>query len=112
MPIGSCIVDFACPAARLVIEVDGSQHGSEHGLSRDADRSAWLTAEGYRVVRVWNNDVMQDIDAVMELIYAELHGSLNLEPGTFRHTRRRNAAREDHPTPARKARRPSPSRGG
>lgn len=112
MPIGNYIVDFAYPAARLIIEVDGSQHGSEHGLSRDADRSAWLTAEGYRLVRVWNNDVMHDIEAVMDLIYAELYGAPNAEPRSFRHTRRKDAVRADHPTPARDARRPSPSRGG
>jgi very-short-patch-repair endonuclease len=112
MPIGNYIVDFACPAARLVVEVDGSQHGSERGLSRDGERSAWLESQGYRVVRFWNSDVVRDIEAVMELIYAELYGALNAEPRLLKHTRRKGTVRDDHPTPARYARRPSPSRGG
>ena len=112
MPIGKYIADFACPAAHLNVEVDGSQHSREADQSRDAERSAWLEAEGYRVIRVWNSDVMRDIEPVMELIYAELHGALDAAPRTFKHARRRDAVRDDHPTPARRARRPSPSRGG
>ncbi|MFY9686485.1 MAG: endonuclease domain-containing protein [Pseudolabrys sp.] len=57
MPIGNFIVDFACPAARLVIEVDGSQHGESQGVERDKDRTAWLESQGYRVLRFWNNNV-------------------------------------------------------
>ena len=72
MPIGNYIVDFACPAVHLVIEVDGSQHGTEIGRQSDSERTAWLNAEGYRVVRFWNSDIMRSIDAVMEVIYAEL----------------------------------------
>ncbi len=110
MPIGNFIVDFACPAAHLIVEVDGSQHGSDQGLSRDSERTAWLNAEGYRVLRVWNNDVTRDIDAVMELIYAELYGAPSAETKALKH-RRRLTAPADHPTPARKTRRPSPLQG-
>jgi very-short-patch-repair endonuclease len=70
--IGSYIADFACMSARLIIEVDGSQHGTESGLAADAVRTRWLESEGYRVLRFWNNDVTGDIDAVLEAIYAAL----------------------------------------
>jgi very-short-patch-repair endonuclease len=67
--IGPYIADFACLAKRLIIEVDGSQHGDEDGLKRDEVRTQWLQSEGYRVIRFWNNDVMSKTDAVMDAIY-------------------------------------------
>ena len=70
--IGPYIADFACMSARLIIEVDGSQHGSESGVAADAARTRWLEAEGYRILRFWNNDVTARIDAVLEAIYAAL----------------------------------------
>ena len=112
MPIGNFIVDFACPAARLVIEVDGSQHGDDAHRDRDHSRTRWLETEGYRVLRFWNNEVTHQIDGVLEVIYAELYGAREAEPRVLKHERHRHAARENHPTPARSARRPSPSRGG
>jgi very-short-patch-repair endonuclease len=70
--IGPYIADFACLAARLIIEVDGSQHGTDGGKRRDDARTRWLNAEGYRVLRFWNNDVMSEPKSVMEAIYREL----------------------------------------
>jgi very-short-patch-repair endonuclease len=67
--IGSYIADFACLAARLIVEVDGSQHGTDGGKRRDDVRTRWLNAEGYRVLRFWNNDVMSRTKFVMEVIY-------------------------------------------
>ena len=67
--IGPYIADFACLAQRLIVEVDGSQHGDEDGLHRDERRTQWLQAEGYRVIRFWNNDVMSRTDAVLEVIH-------------------------------------------
>jgi very-short-patch-repair endonuclease len=87
MPIGQFIVDFACPAARLIVEVDGSQHGEQGNQTRDQARTKWLEAEGYRVIRFWNNDVTQDIDSVMDVVYAALYGSSNSEPRLLKHTR-------------------------
>ena len=110
VPIGSFVVDFACMAARLVIEVDGSQHGGDAGLLRDAERTHWLEAEGYRVLRFWNNEVSQNLAGVLDVIHAALYGSRDTEPRALTHTRQPCA--EVHPTPARFARRPSPSRGG
>jgi len=64
--LGRYIVDFVCHSLKIVIEVDGGQHSeqSEH----DARRSQFLEAEGYRVLRFWNNEVLSNIDGVMEVI--------------------------------------------
>jgi very-short-patch-repair endonuclease len=55
-PIGPYIVDFVCFNERLVIELDGGSHTETQG--HDEVRTAWLEARGYRVLRLWNNDVM------------------------------------------------------
>jgi len=59
-------VDFACPQRKLVIELDGGQH-AEQAHSDDL-RSAELAAHGYRVIRFWNNDVIDNIAGVLETI--------------------------------------------
>jgi len=66
--MGPYIADFACHAAKLVIEVDGGQHGTDQARAADARRSAWFDGQGYRVLRVWNTDVLQNLDGVMQLI--------------------------------------------
>ena len=107
VPIGPYIADFACLTSRLVIELDGSQHGENTNKARDTARTRWLESEGYRVLRFWNNDLVENLDGVMETIYTALYGSREAEPKLLRHERSKA-----HPTPARFARRPSPSRGG
>ena len=72
VPIGPYIVDFFCAAARLVIEVDGGGHGKESGLVRDARRTVWLEDAGYRVLRFWNADVVNEIEAVLDAIVVAL----------------------------------------
>ena len=62
--IPPCIVDFACLTARVIVELDGSQHGEE----QDATRTSFLEALGFKVVRFWDNDVLRDTDAVLEAI--------------------------------------------
>ncbi len=69
MPVGPFVCDFLCREARLVIEVDGGQHNDSR---RDQSRTAYLNAEGYRVIRFWNNDVMGNVEGVVEAIRAEL----------------------------------------
>ncbi len=69
IPFGNHILDFACFDKRLVIEIDGSQHAASEG---DAVRSIALAAEGFRVLRYWNNDVLQTPGAVLEDILAKL----------------------------------------
>src|SRR5437763_10078840 len=61
------IVDFACHARRLIIEVDGGQHGTRTAV--DLERTKVLQANGYMVLRYWNNDVLKNIDGVLEDIY-------------------------------------------
>ena len=65
-PIGGRIADFACPRAKLVIELDGSQHASRE--LADHRRTAELIRHGYRVLRFWNNDVLDNLDGVLEAI--------------------------------------------
>jgi len=75
VPIRHFIADFASHAAKLVIEVDGGQHD----LKSDAARTAIVEAEGYRLIRFWNHDVLGNPEGV--------HASIQ------------SALLEDHPTP-------------
>jgi len=68
VPIGRFIVDFFCPAHRLIIELDGGQHGADEALGYDTQRSAWLAANGYRVLRFWNRELLTNIDGVLTAI--------------------------------------------
>jgi len=67
-PIGPHVADFACRSARLAIELDGGQHSREV----DAPRTAAIEAFGYRIIRFWNNDVLQNTEGVLEVIRREL----------------------------------------
>ncbi|MBB5753558.1 endonuclease domain-containing protein [Prosthecomicrobium pneumaticum] len=69
VPIGSYVVDFCCHEARLVLEIDGSQHAEDEAV-RDAVRTRSLEEEGYRVIRFWNADVLRNIGGVAETILA------------------------------------------
>jgi very-short-patch-repair endonuclease len=69
VPFQNFILDFVCFEKRVVIEIDGSQHASS---VRDAARDSILMAEGFRIERYWNNDVLQRPSAVMEDIFAKL----------------------------------------
>ena len=80
MTIGPYVVDIACPAAKLVIEVDGAHHAEKENAERDAERTRWLEGEGYRVLRFWNSDVTANQDGVLETIYAAVHGSIEAHP--------------------------------
>jgi very-short-patch-repair endonuclease len=80
-PFQNLILDFVCFEKRGIVEVDGSQHA---GSERDTAREAILAAEGFRVVRYWNNDVLQQPTAVLEDILAKL--AEPLEPLTRRIT--------------------------
>ena len=71
-PIGRFIVDFVCLEKRLVIEIDGGQHATMREKDRKKDH--WLKEEGYRVLRFWNNDVLQNINAVLEIILKDCQG--------------------------------------
>jgi len=68
--IGRYVVDFCAPRQKLIIEVDGGQH--LHQVEYDNQRTAYLQSLGYRVLRFWNNDVLNRIDAVLDFIIGEL----------------------------------------
>jgi very-short-patch-repair endonuclease len=69
-PIGPYIADFVCQSHRLVVEADGSQHAESAG---DEKRDAFLRSAGYRVLRFWNNDILNNISGVADAIVTELH---------------------------------------
>jgi very-short-patch-repair endonuclease len=72
-PIGEFIADFCCTKSKLVIELDGAQHGDDAGqVAEDNRRTALLSARGYRVVRFWNEEVFANLEGVLERILAEL----------------------------------------
>ncbi|MGB8399339.1 endonuclease domain-containing protein [Bradyrhizobium sp.] len=88
-PIGTYVVDFFCPARHLIIELDGGHHNDDENARRDRERQLWLEQEGYRVIRFWNSEVRQNLNAVLERIYVELHGSREAEVELMKHRRRR-----------------------
>ena len=64
MPIAGYIVDFACPSASLIVELDGSQHGQDAAINYDLERTRRLQANGWTVLRFWNDDVLKHLDDV------------------------------------------------
>jgi len=68
--IGPYFVDFVCVRMRLVIEIDGGQHAEQQ--SYDTARDDFLRTQGFDVLHVWNNEVMQQTDAVLAVIWSEL----------------------------------------
>ena len=75
-PVGDYIVDFYCPRAKLVIEVDGGQHFSDEMTKYDRIRDEYMSSLGLRVLRFTNTDVLTDIEGVMESI----RGKIPLSP--------------------------------
>ena len=66
LPIGPYFADFVCAQRRLIIELDGGQHAEQ--ADQDARRSAYLSKQGYTVIRFWNDQVLKETDAVLEEI--------------------------------------------
>ena len=67
-PIGPYFADFACRAAKLVVEIDGATHSTDEEIAHDERRTAFLQAEGFRVIRFSNAQVYEDIGAVVQEI--------------------------------------------
>ncbi|MCJ2138910.1 endonuclease domain-containing protein [Methylobacterium sp. E-066] len=67
--VGRYVADFCCREARLIVEIDGSQHADN---TRDQVRDEWPTAQGYRVLRYWNPEIAENIGAVLDTILAAL----------------------------------------
>ena len=71
-PVGPYFVDFLCRQKKLVVELDGATHGSDDQIKSDAIRAAGIAALGFRIIRIWNGDVYDNIDGVLETILASL----------------------------------------
>ncbi len=73
-PIGDYFVDFVCRERRFVVEVDGATDGSPDEIASDRHRDEYLVREGYRVMRVSNEDLRSNLDRVLDAILFELVG--------------------------------------
>jgi very-short-patch-repair endonuclease len=69
-PIGDFIVDFVCFDRKVIVELDGDQHAVS--VEADKKRSEWLRSQGFRVLRFWNHEVIEDADMMMEAIWLAL----------------------------------------
>ncbi|HEU5250896.1 MAG TPA: endonuclease domain-containing protein [Thermoanaerobaculia bacterium] len=67
-PVGPYVVDFLCVDANLVVELDGGGHAEDKEITRDLQRSRELEKLGLRVLRFWNSDVLENLDAVLTTI--------------------------------------------
>jgi len=76
-PVGRYFADFACRDRLIIVEVDGGQHSES---LYDERREDDLVALGYRVIRVWNNDVLTNIEGVLEMLLIELGGGATPHP--------------------------------
>jgi very-short-patch-repair endonuclease len=77
-PLGNFIVDFVCLDKRLIVELDGGQHAERS--DDDANRDAWLSKQGFTVLRFWNNDVLKNVTTVTERIFETLKNFPFLSP--------------------------------
>jgi very-short-patch-repair endonuclease len=80
-PLGPYFADFVCLPVRLVIEVDGSQHGEAEQAAHDARRTAWLERHGFRVLRFWADQVMTDLPSILDGIEIALRQPLPRKDG-------------------------------
>ena len=68
--LGRYYPDFVSHRLKLVIELDGGQHATDLAVMRDAERNRWMESQGYRVLRFWNHEVLRELDAVLDTIFA------------------------------------------
>jgi very-short-patch-repair endonuclease len=93
-PLGSYFADFACIEIGLIVELDGGQHAKDASGAYDAHRSEELAAMGFRVLRFWNNDVLNETSAVLEKIHQT---AKTLTPTLSRkREREKSGAERDH----------------
>jgi len=70
--IGNYIVDFYCPKAKLVVELDGGQHYSNEGIEKDKIRDNYIEEQSLKVLRFSDRDVFENLDGVVERIYGNM----------------------------------------
>ena len=81
--LGKYIADFYCAEAKIVIELDGSQHYENSGIQKDADRTAFLEGYGLTILRIQNNEVSRNFQGVCEYIDAAVRQSLSQKSEDF-----------------------------
>jgi very-short-patch-repair endonuclease len=79
-PRDGYILDFMCLKERLIVEVDGGQHGIEQHASRDRLRDQHFEKQGFKILRFWNTDVDLNLDGVLQFIDAELRSRTSPTP--------------------------------
>jgi very-short-patch-repair endonuclease len=82
VPMGPYICDFVARTPRLIVELDGGQHAI--AADYDANRTAFLQQRGYRVMRFWNNDVLENLDGVLRVIEEALKDKPSPSPSRER----------------------------
>ncbi len=93
-PVGPYIVDFVCNSKKLIIEVDGGHHAEEQEY--DAERTQFLENAGYKVLRFWNNEILENIEGVAEIILKSLNERPDIkEVTTPPHPPRKRWGRKD-----------------
>jgi very-short-patch-repair endonuclease len=68
-PIGKYIVDFVCLEKKIIVELDGGQHALLKETQNDTKRDQWFEAQGYKVLRFWDNEVLTNTQGVLEVIW-------------------------------------------
>ena len=68
-PTGVYIADFISHRLKLVVEIDGVHHSLDGQLQHDQKRDSWFSSQGYRVIRFWNHEVKEELEAVLDTIY-------------------------------------------
>lgn len=70
-PIGNYIADFICYEKKIIIELDGGQHARKRNELEDKKRDEWMKSQGFKILRIWNNEVLQNLEEVLETIAGE-----------------------------------------
>ena len=70
--IGNYIVDFYCPKSNLIIELDGGQHYTDSGVSKDRMRDNYMREQGYTILRFSDREIFENLAGVIERIYGDL----------------------------------------
>jgi very-short-patch-repair endonuclease len=70
VPFGPYYADFSCHSAKLIVELDGSQHAERLEFAHDAKKTEFLEGEGYKVVRIWNSELFANPGVIADYVYA------------------------------------------
>ena len=71
-PVGNYVVDFYCPKAKLILEIDGGQHYEDKNIEADKIRAEYFKKLGFKILRFTNNDVLKNLDGVLNKIWEEV----------------------------------------